>query len=342
MAASDLRPPVPRGVRSPVHGAGEKQRICCPLHADTRPSAFITDIVFFCSVCTPGNGWSRKRFDAEVAQRGLPPFGPAYGRSSAPASRSPQGGGAYSAPRREKPAFTPQHAQAIWQASLARALDDSQIGPDGDVYAYLNRRGLSEAWEARLFGILPIPAPLVPGIHNWVKGSYRLIVPLYDSTGVLSSVQGRAVANRELKVLSPTGSRMRGLVFANAPALQILRNEERSRQPIVVMAEGLTDFLAISIATSLPVFSAPGTGMAPKAFGPWGKGREVLLALDNDPAGANALTPTARAIGSFGGGPVRWVKWRGDCKDACDALLQSGLEAMGRLFEPSKTEVSHG
>jgi DNA primase len=94
------------------------------------------------------------------------------------------------------------------------------------------------------------------------------------------------------------------------------------------LGEGLTDFLALTIACAAPVLSAPGSGLAAHAIGPWIAGFDVLLALDDDAAGANACMPTADAAYHHGARSVRQVVWPGHAKDACDVIEQRGIDAL--------------
>ena len=157
--------------------------------------------------------------------------------------------------------FDADVAQQAWAAGLARARDDDRVDQDRDVYEYLNLRGLGEAWEAGLYGIVAKGSRTPIHLWPWQDIGWRIVVPLYDIyTGVLTNVQARAVREAPTKVRTPKGTRLGGTAFANPSALRLLRGESVAHGPIV-LGEGLTDLLGLSIAIDNPVVSAPGTGV---------------------------------------------------------------------------------
>jgi hypothetical protein len=94
----------------------------------------------------------------------------------------------------------------------------------------------------------------------------------------------------------------------------------------VILGEGLTDSLALSIAApGVPILAAPGVDSAERAVGAWAEGRRVFVALDGDAPGELAVPAVARAIARWGGWPLR-LRWPTGAKDANDALLALGLE----------------
>jgi DNA primase len=60
-------------------------------------------------------------------------------------------------------------------------------------------------------------------------------------------------------------------------------------------------------------------------MGEWTRGRTVLVALDQDAAGARAAYEVAERVRAQGGWPRR-VRWDEAEKDANDALLAAGPE----------------
>jgi hypothetical protein len=301
-----------------VPNAGEKRVIRCPFHDDRHPSAFLTaSNVFCCSRCTPEKGLSAKRFAAAIGQ-------PWNGRKIAPAPL---------VRKRDvdpAPAFTAQAAQLVYSRAFARARDDEFAAADREVYAYLSERGILESWELVAFGVLAEDMALPKAIAWWPRAGYRVVVPLYDARGELVSIQARAIVPPEKKTVFPTGSSAKGTAFASARAIELLRSGESSHD-IVLLGEGLTDFLALVSATSIPVFCAPGTGFAVGCIGSWVRGRTLLVALDMDEAGSTALQPVASAAYNAGARRVMRVEWPPNCKDACDVVqlrLLAGLEAL--------------
>ncbi len=98
----------------------------------------------------------------------------------------------------------------------------------------------------------------------------------------------------------------------------------------MLLAEGLTDYLALSSVATVPVLAAPGSGMAEYTVGPWARNLDIVLALDDDEAGRKAISPTARKLHKLEARSVHALVWPKGCCDACDALEALGE---GGLFE---------
>lgn len=309
---------IARAVGIVVPEKGDKRAIRCPFHGDKNASAFLSvRNVFYCSCCTPETGWSAKRFAEALGH----PWNGATAQILRPV---------VSAGVDTRPTFTAQDAQLVWSRALARARNDDCVDADRAVYDYLARRQILEAWELGAFGVLAENMKLPAPVARWPRGGYRIVAPLYDHRGELVAVQARTILDRNPKTLFPGGSRIAGSAFASKSALELLRSGV-SAHDVVLLGEGLTDYLAISTVTSAPVFCAPGTGFAAGAVGAWARGRTVLIALDMDDAGAGALHPAARAAYSAGAVRVLRVEWPVGCKDACDVVQRrklSGLEAL--------------
>ena len=101
---------------------------------------------------------------------------------------------------------------------------------------------------------------------------------------------------------------------------------------IVILVEGMTDFLALTIVSSLPVLGAPGAGMARHSIAKWVRGRELYLGLDMDKAGLSEVVPTARAAYECGAEAVYRLPWPYG-QDACDALKRMGAEDLALFLE---------
>lgn len=297
------------GLRVPEQGA--KRAIRCPFHEDRHPSAFLSERnIFFCSVCTPEGGWTAKRF-AEALRV-----------SWSPKAKHVSAGTAFSA----------RDAEIAWQLARQRALDDEQVDTDRALYKYLDSRGLMEAWELRLLGVLGRGMSLPDVIGWWPDAGYRLLVPVHDQHGRVANVQARSTARREPKVLFPKGSTARQTVFANTRGLALLRREDQCNGA-VLFGEGLTDFLALSIIACLPVLAVPGTGVAASAIGPWVHGSNLYLALDNDSAGQGAIKDVAASAYRNGAARVATITWPAAAKDACEALESLGAVALSGFIE---------
>jgi hypothetical protein len=301
-------------------GRGERRRLRCPLpgHADRNASAvlFGPENRFHCAVCTPGGSLS---MEALAAALGMPPR--VEGREPA------------AAPPRRPAEFLPEEARVAWELALRRARDDaaSSQGEDSEVYRYLHARGLAEAWELSAFGILTGDMALPGALRSWPERGYRLVVPLYHSRGgELVNLQARALrSDVRPKTLFPEGSRAARAVFADSRGLAVLRGE--GSRAAVLVGEGLTDHLCLSVHSPHAVVSAPGAGGAARALGPWVRGREVVLALDCDRAGERGAEAAAREACLQGAKVIRRVCWPPGVKDASEALERLGparLEAL--------------
>ena len=106
----------------------------------------------------------------------------------------------------------------------------------------------------------------------------------------------------------------------------------------VVFGEGLTDLLALAIASPFPVITAPGTANAVACVGSWARGRRVLLALDNDESGRKAAPPTAAALYGQGATRVIAVTWPGNAKDACDVVAARGVVGLEEFLGRAPSE----
>lgn len=290
---------------------------CCPAHEDTNPSLSISvgsdgRILLFChSGCTT---------EAIVRELGLH----LSDLFSDDARRSL---GHQPRPEPEPRAtFSTTDAHRIWDLAHRRARDDESAEADREVYAYLDRRGLGEAWEFGLFGVLAPGVDLPAAVSYWPSSGHRVVVPLYDSSAEIVNVQSRTILRAEPKTRFPGGSQVRGSAFADRRGLEILRGG--TDRWAVVFGEGLTDFLALAIASPLPVLAAPGTGFAAPAIGDWVRGRVLYSVLDNDEAGRKALSEMSAKAYALGCTKVRQALWPEDCKDACDVVARRGVAGL--------------
>jgi hypothetical protein len=306
-----------------LKGKGPKYTCKCVLHKDRNASAWVDAEAntYGCSVCTPGSAITAKELAERLGQDWNALRGERF-----------TGHGCARAPD-PKPSFTPPEAVAIWHLALARARNDDCVYTDRETYDYAVARGLMPAWEDGAFGVLATDMALPVSVAWWPSRGYTLVSPLFDvATGALVNVQARCVRKAEKKTLVPKGSRLAGTVFASAKARAILRGEPVVA-PVVVLAEGLTDALALTGALSIPVFAASGTGNAATAVGKWARGRHVLLALDRDDAGAKVLKDTSDALYSAGATRVQRIVWPKPAKDACDVVAMRGMDALTEIVE---------
>ena len=237
------------------------------------------------------------------------------------------------AARDSKPSFRPDEAEATWEAALARAFDDEAVVSDMGAYEFLARRGLMEAWELRLVGVIADGMDLHSAIRRWPRSGHVVLVPLHDrETGEIANVKSRSIwARPRNKTLVPERSPVSGTVFACAAGEQILRG--RSNESRVVLGEGLTDFLALAIHSPVPVLCVPGSSVLKKSPGTWVKGRDVYVAVDCDAAGEKEVAACADACWTNGARNVFRVVWPGHANDACDALAALGPNGFAEFLE---------
>ena len=231
------------------------------------------------------------------------------------------------------PTFTPSLAARVWSAARARARDDDAVEDDRDVYSYLYSRGLAESSEESGFGILTKGMDLPGAVDWWAGQDYRLVAALYDLSGSVVNVQSRSIVpSNERKVLFPPGSKARGTAFVNRFGLELLQGTWPGFRT-VILAEGLTDHLALGIVAQVPVLTAPGTSMVASAAGPWARGFEVFIATDGDDAGDRCVEAAAAALFENGAECVYRLNWPNGCFDACDAIAELGTVGLADWLE---------
>lgn len=306
-----------------LRGSGKKRVLRCPLHKDRNPSAFASENnVFYCSCCTPEAGWTAKTLCAAL---GLPWL--TGGRPLVPPPR-----------RAEPPAratFSAATARTVWEMSFARAREDERVEEDRPVHDYMAGRGLGEALELGAYGVLPTSG-LPSVIQGWPRSGHRIVAPLFSPLGVVVSLQARAILPSKLKVLSPKGARVAETLFADRGGQRVLAGEPAER---IVYGEGLTDMLALAICSPWPVLTAPGTSNAVGSVGAWANGADVLLALDCDGAGDEAVTPVAQSLYANGARRVRRVRWPRPINDACQFLAEQGDAALHQWLVRKRSAV---
>lgn len=296
-----------------------KAQLCCPFHDDRTPSAFLgfARNCFYCSVCTSVKGWSAKEFarrlglDWDTLRTGHEVLSTSSLRWN-------------HVPKETTPSFTAAMALKTWELAMNRMRSNEPR--DAEVYDYLATRHLLPSRALTTFGVLGEGMPLFEEVRSWPRTGHCVVVPLVNETGAITNIQGRCIRpTKGRKVLFPKGSRAGGTVFASAPALQLMRGEWTGEKQ-AILAEGLTDYVAFTSYAKVPVFSAPGTGMAAKTGGAWARDMTIFLALDGDEAGQNAISETARALYENGARHVLGVSWPAGCVDACDYLQVVGPE----------------
>lgn len=303
-----------------MRGSGDKRTCLCPFHDDRNRSAFLSaNNVFYCSRCTPGKGLTAKEFCERLGLNWS-----SYFRGTQQQSR------AITRPKplpKPDPEFSAAQATEVWRLAKARARNDDLAHLDHATYAYAQSRQSVEGLELGAFGVLGRGMSLPPAIMWWVANGYTLVSPLWSLDGTIVGIQGRSINGRTPRVMTPKGCPTKGTVFADSRGLALLRGENVYADA-VVFGEGLTDAIALAIASPCPVITTPGTGTASSSVGLWARGKRVFLALDWDEAGTNAQLEVNHALYRAGASHVMRVVWPRPAKDASDVLAQRGAEGL--------------
>ncbi len=136
------------------------------------------------------------------------------------------------------------------------------------------------------------------GSLSWQRSGHRMIVPVYDHTGVMRSLRAwRIEGDAAAKRIPPSGCKATGLLMANGPAVKLLRERCAPRRVLVV--EGEPDFATASIRWSdLAIFGVISGGWTEEFAKRVPLGSEVVIATHHDEAGekyAAHVTKTVRA-----------------------------------------------
>ncbi|NUP96414.1 MAG: AAA family ATPase [Planctomycetaceae bacterium] len=315
---------------------GDKWMALCPAHDDSKPSLSVSvlndgSVLAHCFAgCT---------FEAVAAAIDLPPkewfANPKSSRSDYPKPPGPISNKRVKLPpntvhasaKTPAPVFPPEKMRALWIASHAEAAAGAIAPVHQPVLDFIAGRKLEPALKAGLLGLVPEAAAKQCDLESWFRSGHRLVAPLHDRAGEVVAIQARSVVNAKLKTLFPPGSKIKGTVFATPKALERFANDEHA-DGVVIVGEGLTDFLALGGLAEWPVVAMPGSEYVKSGVSEWAENATVLLAVDNDAAGEKAVLPTAQQAVLHGAARVLRVIWPEGCKDACDALAALGQEGL--------------
>ncbi len=248
----------------------------------------------------------------------------------AKASASPVGS---RKPRKKPPTFSAEEARGVWEQARARSRDDRFLDDDAEVYRYLSGRHLADGWDMGLFGILG-PGMTLPGrIQDWLRTGHRIVVPLFDHKGAIVSLQARTIhPNCEPKVLTPTGGRIKGTLFASEMGQQLLAGLWQG-PTVCILGEGLTDFLAMAPRAPVPVLNVPGATVAASSVGPWVREMRVILTLHDDTAGDTAADQVEQAALDAGACSIERIVWPYGANDAANLLALQGSRSFTEFLD---------
>ena len=233
--------------------------------------------------------------------------------------------------------------EALWAASSR--LDAVPVWDDGGVWCGEARRFLAgRGFDVATLASLDLARVLPPmARHSWPSwwpsswsATWRLAVPLYAPGGDMVSVQARAVGDATRKTNNPPGCQVRGAFFADAGGLEVLRGEWSG--PLLVVVEGLTDFLAAAqLASKLEAVRRPavlgivaGSAAALSSVALASACRLNVL-TDNDETGERYFRSVGEALPGLSGFRVRLRAIDGKRADLSDWLKHSAASALAVL-----------
>lgn len=216
----------------------------------------------------------------------------------------------------------------------------------GEVWAYLQRRGIAE--EARRAGCGGREHPMLQGalcetlvrefgkeplvragvLNGWgslKNQDHRLAIPWKTREGRIACVQRRHLADWKPRYLFPSGYTIREPFGADLFDAEIARVEATGREPEIVLTEGALDCLAaraLARLDDLPwvvLGAASAEGTERIAWDGFVRGRLVRLAFDNDEPGDRA----ARHLAGILSQAAREILRRRPCaaKDVGESLI---------------------
>ncbi len=166
-----------------------------------------------------------------------------------------------SKPKQELKRPPRDEVEHIWRASISVADDEEAVA------LFKERKISDDLWVDLVARVLPHGGPRYPWMrckqYHWHDG-WRLIIPCYNSRGVMESIKARWIRASKPpgpKGLTPKGYDISGLVFAEGMALKIL---EQGKVPwagektlYIRIAEGEMDYIALVMSNDEENYYAP-------------------------------------------------------------------------------------
>lgn len=140
-------------------------------------------------------------------------------------------------------------------------------------------------------------------VIKWSDCGYRVIVPVYDTRGVMRSVRAWQIdRDTGTKRLPARGTRSKELVMANGTALDMLRGNAKPGR--VVITEGEPDFLTVATQWESDAVLGLYSGSWYKGFADkFPRGCDVFICTDHDTSGDKYA---AKVIGDVGDRCALW------------------------------------
>lgn len=211
------------------------------------------------------------------------------------------------------PSYPPlEEVEALWAAT-------KRVDSDDLVAAWLReKRGIDPGIVAELNLVRALPPAIAPlpswagygGSDNkpwrsWPSAGLRLLVPLYDATGVMRSVLFRrtfeAAEAWQPKSVATNGYGRAGLVMANAVACHLLAHAlDNASAASVVIEEGEMDWLTGCFAwarkNERAIFGVMSGSWTPQIAQCIPRGSRVTIRTDNDKPGDIMATEIAKTL----------------------------------------------
>ena len=220
-----------------------------------------------------------------------------------PVTRRPPVAQPIEPPRLERPPAG--EVAALWAASYRLDAVPSDINPawGGEARAYLGRRRYDVGIAARLdlARVLPPPTRFAwPSWWTYDSKTWRVVMPLFDASGALVSLQARAIIDATPKDRNARGYAMGELAFACPLGRAFLAGDVVGIKTVTVV-EGLTDVFRLTthmwlkgdghavlgvVSGSAPMFSRIA----------WPVGVPCWVATDNDAQGDRYADAIVHAI----------------------------------------------
>lgn len=249
------------------------------------------------------------------------------------------------APRRYRPLryVPPPPAYPPDEQITALARFCRPVTEDGEVASYLEYRGIDATAVAaqRLAfalrsdapsSVLPHHRPDDRGIRSWTETHHRLVVPMFDASGIRRNVVARSVELLPSRKTAASGT-CAGLVFANEGGLRFLRGEPAALPPAddavdltwpirrgsalaarsIVIAEGEIDFLNVAAERDdlAAVFGVRAGSWTQAHADRLPDGLHVVVATDDDEAGDRyAESIVGSLAGRIRSGAISASRWR--------------------------------
>jgi hypothetical protein len=236
------------------------------------------------------------------------------------------------APARTAPLARPRipndERNALWGAAYPanRTLADLTESDLAAAWMLARRRWYAPALAALdLVRLLPLPSEFSAWPSWWPStwaDCWRLAALAYEPDGTPASIHARAVyPDASPKDRWPLGgerySVARGLFFADAGALSVLRGAPPRDLEAIVLCEGITDWIATSLAVAdegapMAVLGGASGSWPALARVKWPQGCPAIVAVDADAAGEKYAAQIRAALPRT----VEIRRWRADDKGA--------------------------